>query len=180
MAHRLAVILSHLVLLVFPTYRQDIKLHQLSFLLQQPVAQLPLRLPLAQIPMTPLLHKRPIHLGEWPTAGGKADYPFPVPTAGTSIVGAIVNAPDLASNSLYVNIDAEPIGRTMIWDIPLISGYQFRAVSWRGNGTAVADQFVPQVFTLAAGTHTLIFRGREANTRFSQVSVQVGKCSDLT
>jgi hypothetical protein len=107
-----------------------------------------------------------------PAAGGEAAYTFTVATSGTYTVGAIVNAADLGSNSVYVNIDSQPTDPTMIWDIPVTTGYQFQLASWRGNGTPDLNQYVPVVFTLSAGTHTLIIRGREANTKFSQVSIQ--------
>src|SRR5262249_10377286 len=60
---------------------------------------------------------------------------------------------------------AQPTNPLMIWDITPTTGFQTRTVSWRGNGTDGADQFVPEVFMLSAGNHQLLVRGREANTR---------------
>jgi hypothetical protein len=106
-----------------------------------------------------------------PSQGGRAAYRFSITTPGNYVIKAVVNAADLGSNSVFVNIDAEPTNPTMIWDVPVTKGFQERTVSWRGNGSATADQFVPKVFTLSAGQHTLIIRGREANCRIDRISI---------
>ena len=59
----------------------------------------------------------------------------------------------------------------MVWQIPVTSGFEPRLVNWQGAGTADAPQFVRQVFTLTAGAHQLIIRGREANTQLQSLSV---------
>jgi len=59
----------------------------------------------------------------------------------------------------------------MIWDIDITSGFEERTVSWRGSGTYDANEFVPKVFSLSAGEHELIVRGREGDTRLDQVRV---------
>src|SRR5438045_4717053 len=64
-----------------------------------------------------------------------------------------------------------PIAPIMIWDIPAAVGFADQTVAWRGNGTFGASQFVPKVFTLAAGTHTLIIRGREAGTQLGAITI---------
>ena len=98
------------------------------------------------------------------TDGGRAAYNFSITNSGSYVIRALVNAPDLTANSFYLNIDAEPQDPAMAWDInPVTAGFEERLVSWRGDGTSEADQFVPQVFRLGAGTHQLIIRGREAN-----------------
>jgi len=83
----------------------------------------------------------------------------------------MVNAPDIAHNSLYVNIDAQPTDPAMIWQIPLTAGMESRIVSWQGAGTWDNPQFVPEVFSLTAGNHQLIIRGREMNTQFGNISI---------
>ena len=87
------------------------------------------------------------------------------------MVQATANAPEDGANSFFLNIDAEPQDPQMIWDLPLTSGSETRTVSWRGNGTFDNNQFVPQVFNLAAGPHQLILRGREANTLLQDLTV---------
>jgi hypothetical protein len=82
-----------------------------------------------------------------------------------------VNAPNNGANSFFVNIDAEPQDPYMIWDIPVTTGFGQRIVSWRGNGTFDADQFVPKVFNLSQGAHQLIIRGREVNTLLQDVAI---------
>ena len=99
--------------------------------------------------------------------GGRAAYGFTITNAGHYTISAQVDAPRDDANSFFVNIDSEPVGPTMIWDIPVTAGPTDRTVSWRGNGTGDYNQFHPKVFTLGTGTHQLIVRGREANCRLS-------------
>ncbi|HKS37349.1 MAG TPA: Ig-like domain-containing protein, partial [Verrucomicrobiae bacterium] len=106
------------------------------------------------------------------TTGGRAAYTFTVSTAGDYLVSVMVNAPNDSANSLFVNIDAEPADPTMIWDIPIASGLTERTVAWRGSGTFDNAQFAPKVFSLSAGTHTLIVRGREANCQLGNITIR--------
>jgi hypothetical protein len=108
------------------------------------------------------------------TNGGLAIYNFDVVNAGNYLVSALVNAPSRAENSLWVNIDTEPTDPLMVWVIPVTTGFISRTVSWRGNGTEdpAPGQYSPKVFTLSAGTHQLIIRGREANTTLRTISIQ--------
>jgi hypothetical protein len=105
------------------------------------------------------------------TNGGTATYMFSVTNAGAYVVQLLVNATDLSANSLYVNIDGVPQDPEMIFDIPVTSGFEERIVSWRGNGTADANQFVPEVFNLTQGVHQLLIVGREANVQIEQLSI---------
>jgi hypothetical protein len=105
------------------------------------------------------------------TDGGRAVYGFNISTQGNYTVSASINAPSEAANSFYLNIDAEPTDPTTTWDIPMTSGFEIRTASWRGNGTATSSQFVPAVFTLAAGTHQLIIVGREGSTQLGQITI---------
>ena len=106
-----------------------------------------------------------------PTNGGEAVFTFTITNAGSYIIQALVNAPGDGANSFFVNVDAEPVAPTMIWDIPITSGFEQRIVSWRGDGTDVSNQFVPKVFTLSAGVHQLIIRGRETNTQLQSLAI---------
>jgi hypothetical protein len=101
------------------------------------------------------------------TNGGRAAYVFTVTNAGNYIITGTVNAPDGGANSCYVNIDAEPADPTMIWDIPVTSGFESRIVSWRGNGTLES----PKVFYLTTGSHTMIVRGREAGLELDKFEI---------
>jgi len=111
-------------------------------------------------------------------AGGQAVYTFNVSTAGNYVVSALVNAPSKDNNSFFVNIDAQPTDPTMIWDIPVTTGFVSQTVSWRGNGTAsstspsgLTAQFAPKVFSLSAGAHQLIIRGREGLTEVETITI---------
>jgi len=102
-------------------------------------------------------------------SGGRATYSFVVTNAGEYAIQAYVNGSSLTENSLYMNIDAEPQDPAMAWDIlPPTSGFEYRIVSWRGSGTADANEVVPKYFALTQGTHQLIIRGREANTQLDR------------
>jgi hypothetical protein len=59
----------------------------------------------------------------------------------------------------------------MIWDVPVTTGLMSRTVSWRGNGTFDVNQFAPKVFSLSAGTHQLIVRGREGNCQLGNITI---------
>jgi hypothetical protein len=109
-----------------------------------------------------------------PSSGGRAGYNFNVTEAGDYKVKIVVDAPHAGSDSLYVNIDAEPVpGNSMIWDImPLTSGFEERTVSWRGNGTFSAPEFPEKAFTLSAGNHELIIRGREGGTKIDRIVIE--------
>ena len=76
-----------------------------------------------------------------------------------------MRAPNESANSVFANIDGEPVAPTMIWDIPVASGLQSRTITWRGTGGN------PKVWSLSAGTHRLVLRGREANTKVGQITV---------
>ena len=104
-------------------------------------------------------------------ASGRAVYGFTVTNAGNYLITALVNAPDASANSFFINIDAEPTDPTAIWDVSHTSGFENRTVAWRGTGTDTVSQFNPKTFTLSAGTHQLIVRGREANVQVSQFAV---------
>ena len=100
-----------------------------------------------------------------PTQGGRALYTFNVPTSGDYQLSALVNCPDGGSNSLFVNIDAEP-SSAMIWNIPVTSGPENRIATWSPSTT-------PKAWTLTAGTHQLIIRGREANTVLQHITLSI-------
>jgi hypothetical protein len=104
--------------------------------------------------------------------GGRAVYTFALSNSGNYTMSANVNAPNPSANSFYVNIDAEPTDPTMIWDIPVAIGFTNQVVCWRGNGTPLASQFVPKIFTnLTAGVHQLIIVGREAGTGLGLITI---------
>ena len=106
------------------------------------------------------------------TNGGRAVYNFVLADEGDFQIVALVNAPSLTENSFYLNIDGEPQDPEMTWDIlPPSVGYEDRQLSWLGNGTADADEIVPKVFHLTAGTHQLILRGREGNTQLDRFTI---------
>ncbi|MFA6459290.1 MAG: SH3 domain-containing protein, partial [Candidatus Paceibacterota bacterium] len=102
-----------------------------------------------------------------PTQGGRARYRFTISQAGTYTVKARLNAPSGASNSLFINIDSEPT-TSNIWHMLVTSGTEERIASWGGSteGSNPAN-----TFTLSAGEHTLIVRGREGNLQLDNFTI---------
>jgi len=100
------------------------------------------------------------------TTGGRAAYTFTIPSPAPYFLSASVNAPDGGANSFYVNIDAEPTDPSMMWDIPVTSGFTNQFVTWKGEGGSA-----PKMFNLSAGVHQLIVRGREANAQLGMISI---------
>ena len=103
--------------------------------------------------------------------GGRVSYEFTVPDHGEYAVIFEVNAANWYSNSLYLNVDAEPEDPVMTWDIPVTNGFQNRIASWRGGGTIDNNQFAPKFFLLSPGKHELIIRGKESNTEFKTITI---------
>jgi hypothetical protein len=103
--------------------------------------------------------------------GGRAVYGFSIASPGNYIISASVNAPGDGANSFYVSIDSEPTDPANIWDIPITAGFTNQTVTWRGNGTDLAPQFVPAVFNLSAGPHALIVRGREPGVQLGTITI---------
>jgi hypothetical protein len=101
--------------------------------------------------------------------GGRAVYTFNVATGGVYTVSALVNAPKNNADTFYVNIDGEPTDPMMIWNIPHTSGFASRTVSWQGDSRS--GEFDPQIFSLSAGPHQLIVRGREANVQLGDITI---------
>lgn len=107
-----------------------------------------------------------------PWLGGSATYSFNVPNDGHYHLRAMVDAKNDGTNSLYVNINGQPTVNYMVWDVGLTSGFEERMVSWRGDGTYEKSQFTPKIFYLKKGSHTLIIRGREAQTKLDKICIE--------
>lgn len=112
-----------------------------------------------------------------PGAGGRAAYRFQVDQPGDYAVRAVVDAPDGGSNSFFVNLDAEPTGESMVWSItPHTVGPEMRWFNWTTWTPTGEWPVVPgperQTFTLAAGEHTLIIRGREGETKLDRIEIR--------
>lgn len=108
-----------------------------------------------------------------PSQGGLATYRFQLAQSGFYQLVAFVKAESHAHNSVFLNIDSEPVNDFMIWDIDITLGFQSRTVAWRGNGSFEQSEFAPKLFYLDAGEHVLYVRGREANVFLEQFSVQM-------
>jgi hypothetical protein len=95
---------------------------------------------------------------------GTATLSLNLPVAGDYVIWCRVLSPDTATDSIYVSMDGgvEDIYDTVsTWS----TAWQWTLVNGRG---AIAN---PRIFTLNAGTHTLVFRGREVNAAIDQLLV---------
>jgi hypothetical protein len=107
------------------------------------------------------------------TTGGRAVFTFTVPTSTNFTVTGKVLAPDESANGFFLNMDSEPSDPVCIWEIVPASAVTDRIVTWRGStGTSSEPQYSPKIFSLAAGTHKLIVRGREGRTRLGDLTLR--------
>ena len=98
-----------------------------------------------------------------PAQGGRAAYNFAVTDPGDYTILCLVNCPDGGSNSFFVDLDGDPIS-TMVWQVPVTSGFESRTVTWSGITT-------PRFWTLTAATHQLVIRGREAGAKIRSITL---------
>jgi hypothetical protein len=100
-----------------------------------------------------------------PTQGGEAVYLVNIASAGNYVVSANVWAPGDAANSVLINFDSEPTSPDMIWDMQVSNSLTNQFATRRSKAG------VTQVWTLSAGTHQLILRGREAAVELGAITV---------
>jgi hypothetical protein len=103
--------------------------------------------------------------------GGSAVYNFVITNSGNYAIQVLVNAAHEGANSIFFYVDEKPEDTEMISDIPVTAGFQSRTLSWRGNGTFDANEFVPKAFELPSGSHQLFIRGREANVLLQSITI---------
>ena len=112
-----------------------------------------------------------------PSSGGDLEFRFNAPITADYQVSALLYCPDGASNSFYINIDAQPIDPTMIWDVPITNSNYYlerRTASWRGNATGGSPpQFYPKIWHLTQGEHLFVIRGREANAIIGPLTIGI-------
>jgi hypothetical protein len=101
-----------------------------------------------------------------PAQGGKAIYTLNIPSTGNYGVGINVLAPADDANSIFVNFDSEPTSPEMIWDIPVSTTLASSTVTWRSTGG-----LRPKIWSLSAGSHQLIVRGREAGVALGRITI---------
>lgn len=102
-----------------------------------------------------------------PLISGSASCPVNLSKRGIYRATANVDAPDGNRNSFFINFDTNPLSPDMIWTIPVFTtGFETRDVTWQSTGNTV-----PHDFLLSPGTHNLILRGREADTRVDSLNI---------
>jgi hypothetical protein len=104
-------------------------------------------------------------------SGGRAVFIFTLTNAATYAVLARVQTAESARNSLLLNIDAEPEGPAMTWNIPLTKQFADRLVTWRGPSTTESTVVRQKVFSLSAGEHRLILRDLTPGVKLTRLSL---------
>jgi len=95
---------------------------------------------------------------------GTASYQVNIPSAGTYAVWCRVIGSNDLSDSFFVSMDG---GTEGIYDTSL-AGW---SPDWVWNQVNSRGGSNPQLFTLSQGTHTLLFRGRDAETRLDALYI---------
>ncbi len=101
---------------------------------------------------------------------GTGSWAFSVPSSGTYYVWCRVQAPTSEKDSFFVKMDS---GAEDVYDVAWgnwSSIWQWNRLNGRG-GTNVSLTLNPRTFSLSAGTHTLVFRGREPQARVDRVII---------
>jgi hypothetical protein len=101
---------------------------------------------------------------------GRAVYHFTITNSGSFVLQAFVDAPDGQTNSLLMNIDAEPERPAMIWEVPPTVGFTNQLVFWRGE-PGPSPYLRRKVFNLPRGDHQLIIRGGSGRVQLARIAV---------
>jgi hypothetical protein len=100
---------------------------------------------------------------------GTDAFTFTAPSDGTYYVWGRVRAVDEVHDSFYVKMDS---GSEDVYDVVTSWGTSWQWTRLNGrNGTSTPRTLNPRTFSLSAGSHTLTFRGREADTWLDRVIV---------
>ncbi|HEY1252200.1 MAG TPA: right-handed parallel beta-helix repeat-containing protein [Thermoanaerobaculia bacterium] len=100
---------------------------------------------------------------------GTDAFTFTAPSDGTYYVWGRVRAVDEVHDSFYVKMDS---GSEDVYDVVTSWGTSWQWTRLNGrNGTSTPRTLNPRTFSLSEGSHTLTFRGREADTWLDRVIV---------
>jgi hypothetical protein len=97
-------------------------------------------------------------------AAGYVEYRFTVPEAGDYVIWGRVKAGSKANKSFFVAVDEEPY---IEWKTPVQTG----ATTWVWDPVSRQGGEDAAVFTLEAGTHTLIVKQREDGTMLNKLLI---------
>src|SRR5688572_11546717 len=123
-------------------------------------------------PMRRYTNSGVVNIGTTSSHQGTATFQVSVPVAGNYIIWARHLSVDGGHDSFYVAMDGSEVPyHTALetWS----SNWQWTRVNIGTSLGTVTDE--PRVFSLSAGTHTVVFRGREANSFLDQFIL----CNDL-
>ena len=123
-------------------------------------------------PMQRYTNSGVVYIGTTSSQQGTATVQFSVPVGGNYIIWARNLSVDSGHDSFFVSMDGSEVPyHTALetWS----SNWQWTRVNIGTSIGTVTDE--PRVFGLSSGTHTLVFRGREANCTLDQFII----CNDL-
>ena len=96
---------------------------------------------------------------------GSASFAFYVPAAGPYVVWCRVFAPDASRDSFFVAVDGGPQD---IYDTA--AGNWTNVWQWTQVNGHTAGAY-PRIFTLAAGSHSIVFSGRESGSMLNRMII---------
>ncbi len=102
---------------------------------------------------------------------GTVQFTFSVPETGSYSVWARVLATSIADDSFFVSLDN---ASDDIYDVTenYSSSWQWTKLNGRGGITSSAPRAInPRVLNLSAGSHTLVFKTREANSKLDRIFI---------
>jgi subtilisin family serine protease len=106
---------------------------------------------------------------------GSALFTVSIPHTGQYVIWCRVLAPNAGQDSFFVNVDQSNLDTnvTNIYDVAQgtwTNVWQWTRVNQRDfNNISLATD--PRLFNLSAGTHTIVFGGREANTKLDRLII---------
>jgi len=102
---------------------------------------------------------------------GSASFTVDCPFSSTYVVWARVWAPDDGHDSFHVSVDGGPEDVYDCAEGTWANAWQWTRVTGRDGNPDPFPTLSPRTFALAAGSHSLRFRGREANTLLDRILV---------
>lgn len=102
--------------------------------------------------------------------GGRAVYGFYAINAGIYTFSGIVNAAGTGNDSMFFNLDANPIAPDMEWSWNGPLSFASKIVTIDSDGPPFPITFAHQ-FTLSAGVHKIVLVGRENDAQLRSITI---------
>jgi len=102
---------------------------------------------------------------------GLAAYRFSITNSGSFVLQALVAAPRGQTNSLSVNIDAEPDRTAMVWEVSPSVGFSNQLVFWSAESASSTPYPRRKVFNLGRGEHRLFIGSGTGTVQIARIAV---------